>query len=49
MANLLTNAVATDTTRSMEPLVAATSLRIEHREPAGGGGFFSLARLRKPG
>lgn len=49
LANLVTNAVATDITRSLEPLVAETSLRIEHREQAGGGGLFSLARLRKPG
>ena len=47
-ANLVANAAATDITRSLGPLVAATSLRIEHREPAGFGGFFSIALLRKP-
>jgi hypothetical protein len=28
--------------------VAATSLRIEHREAAGLGGLFDIALLRKP-
>lgn len=46
-ANLVARVVATDLTRSLEPLVAATSLRIEHREPAGLGGFFSISLLRK--
>jgi phosphatidylethanolamine/phosphatidyl-N-methylethanolamine N-methyltransferase len=45
--NLLTNAVATDITRRLGPLVAATPLRVEHREPAGRGGFFSITLLRK--
>jgi len=46
--NLLTNAVATDITRRLGPLVAATPLRVEHAEPAGRGGFFSITLLRKP-
>ena len=47
-ANLVANAVATDVTRQLGPLVARTSLTVEHREPAGAGGFFSIALLRKP-
>lgn len=47
-ANLVANAVATDLTRSLEPLVAATSLRVEHQERAGPGGFFTLTLLRRP-
>jgi phosphatidylethanolamine/phosphatidyl-N-methylethanolamine N-methyltransferase len=46
--NLVANLVATDITRRLGPLVAATSLRLEHREPTGLGGFFSIALLRKP-
>ncbi|HEU4452546.1 MAG TPA: methyltransferase domain-containing protein [Longimicrobium sp.] len=46
--NLVTNAVATDITRRLGPLVAATPLRAEHTEPAGRGGFFSITLLRKP-
>jgi ubiquinone/menaquinone biosynthesis C-methylase UbiE len=46
--NLLTNAVATDITRRLGPLVAATPLRVEHHEPAGRGGFFGITLLRKP-
>ncbi len=46
--NLLTNAVATDITRRLGPLVAQSPFRVEHREPAGRGGFFSITLLRKP-
>ncbi|HEX2205750.1 MAG TPA: methyltransferase domain-containing protein [Longimicrobium sp.] len=46
--NLAASAVATDITRQLGPLVARTSLRVEHRESAGLGGFFSIAFLRKP-
>lgn len=46
--NLVANAVATDITRSLGAVVAATGLREVHREPAGPGGFFSIAVLRKP-
>jgi phosphatidylethanolamine/phosphatidyl-N-methylethanolamine N-methyltransferase len=45
---LLTNAVATDITRRLGPLVAETAFRVEHGEPAGRGGFFSITLLRKP-
>ncbi|HEU0012949.1 MAG TPA: methyltransferase domain-containing protein [Longimicrobium sp.] len=48
-ANVVTSTVATDITRQLAPLVAHTALRIEHREPAGAGGFFSITLLRKPG
>ena len=48
VANLVASAVATDITRKLGPLVALTPLRIEHRESAGAGGFFSIALLRKP-
>jgi len=47
-ANLVTNAVATDITRSLEPLLLTTGLVLEHRESTGPGGFFSIAILRKP-
>jgi ubiquinone/menaquinone biosynthesis C-methylase UbiE len=48
-ANGVARIVATDITRQLGPLVAQTSLVVEHREAAGMGGFFSLALLRKPG
>jgi phosphatidylethanolamine/phosphatidyl-N-methylethanolamine N-methyltransferase len=48
-ANLVASAVATEITRKLGPLVDAAGLRVEHRESAGGGGFFSIALLRKPG
>jgi ubiquinone/menaquinone biosynthesis C-methylase UbiE len=47
-ANLAASLVATDITRQLGPIVARTSLRVEHRESAAAGGFFSLALLRKP-
>jgi phosphatidylethanolamine/phosphatidyl-N-methylethanolamine N-methyltransferase len=47
-ANLVARVVATEITRKLGPLVDASGLRVEHREPAGTGGFFSLALLRKP-
>jgi phosphatidylethanolamine/phosphatidyl-N-methylethanolamine N-methyltransferase len=47
-ANLVTNAIATDITRSLEPLLATSGLMLEHRESTGPGGFFSIAILRKP-
>lgn len=47
-ANGVARIVATDITRQLGPLVAQTSLVVEHREAAGMGGFFSLALLRKP-
>ncbi|MET0400144.1 MAG: methyltransferase domain-containing protein [Longimicrobiaceae bacterium] len=49
LLNLAANLVATDVTRRLGDLVASTGLGVEHREPAGGGGFFSIALLRKPG
>jgi hypothetical protein len=47
-ANQVARIVATDITRQLAPLVARTSLVVEHREAAEMGGFFSLALLRKP-
>jgi phosphatidylethanolamine/phosphatidyl-N-methylethanolamine N-methyltransferase len=47
-ANLVAGVVATEITRKLGPLVDAAGLRLEHREPAGAGGFFSIALLRKP-
>ena|SRR5687767_8953697 len=47
-ANLVTSLVATEITRSLGPLLAHTRFEVTHREPAGGGGFFSIALLRKP-
>jgi phosphatidylethanolamine/phosphatidyl-N-methylethanolamine N-methyltransferase len=46
-ANLVAGVVATEITRKLGPLVDAAGLRLEHREPAGAGGFFSIALLRK--
>jgi ubiquinone/menaquinone biosynthesis C-methylase UbiE len=46
--NLVSGVVATEITRKLGPLVAATPLRVEHREPAGTGGFLSITLLRKP-
>jgi ubiquinone/menaquinone biosynthesis C-methylase UbiE len=46
--NLVANLVATDVTRQLGVLVGHTGLRMEHREPAGFGGFFEIAVLRKP-
>jgi phosphatidylethanolamine/phosphatidyl-N-methylethanolamine N-methyltransferase len=48
LLNLAANLAATDVTRRLGDLVARTGLRVEHREPAGAGGFFSIALLRKP-
>ena len=47
-ANLVASVVATEITRKLGPLVDAAGLRVQHREPAGTGGFFSIALLRKP-
>ena len=46
--NLVSGVVATEITRKLGPLVQATGLRMEHHEPAGRGGFFSITLLRKP-
>jgi ubiquinone/menaquinone biosynthesis C-methylase UbiE len=46
--NLVSGVVATEITRKLGPLVAATPLVVEHQEPAGAGGFFSITLLRKP-
>lgn len=48
LGNVVANAVATDITRRLGDVVAETGLVVEHREPAGVGGFFSIALLRKP-
>ena len=48
-ANLVARVVATEITRKLGPLADAAGLAVEHREPAGAGGFFSIALLRKPG
>lgn len=48
VGNVVANAVATDITRRLGDVVAQTGLIVEHREPAGVGGFFSIALLRKP-
>ena len=48
MANVVADAVATDITRRLGDLVSATGFVVEHREPAGAGGFFSVALLRRP-
>lgn len=47
-ANLVASAAATDITRRLGDVLAGTSFTVEHREPTGRGGFFSIALLRKP-
>jgi phosphatidylethanolamine/phosphatidyl-N-methylethanolamine N-methyltransferase len=47
-ANLVSRVVATEITRKLGPLADAAGLAVEHREAAGGAGFFSIALLRKP-
>ncbi|HEU4558039.1 MAG TPA: class I SAM-dependent methyltransferase [Longimicrobium sp.] len=47
-ANLVASAAATDITRRLGDVLAGTSFVVEHREPTGLGGFFSIALLRKP-
>ncbi len=49
LANPVARLVATDLNRRLGPLLAATSLRVEHREPAGPLGLFSITLLRRPG
>lgn len=46
--NVVASVVATELNRKLGPLVRASGLRLEHREPAGPAGFFSIALLRKP-
>lgn len=45
--NLVTNALFSDVTRRLGPLLAGTGLRVVHRVPAGLGGRFEIALLRK--
>lgn len=47
LANLVTSVVFSDITRTLEPLLASTPLRIEHREAAGWGGAYEIVRLRR--
>lgn len=46
--NLVTNIVATDVTRRVEPLLAPTGLRIVHDEPSVMRGFFRILICEKP-
>ena len=48
-ANVLTSAAATDITRSLEPILAETSLRVVRDVPAGFGGRFRAVVAEKPG
>jgi ubiquinone/menaquinone biosynthesis C-methylase UbiE len=48
IANVAASAAATDITRRLGDVLAPTSFVVEHREPAGIGGFFSISLLRKP-
>ena len=45
--NIVTNALFSDVTRKLGPLLAATGLTVAHREPAFLGGAFEVALLRK--
>ncbi|MDN0081246.1 methyltransferase domain-containing protein [Crenobacter sp. SG2305] len=45
--NLMTRLIATDINRQLGEIVAATGLTKTHDEPAGFGGFFRIALLRK--
>lgn len=47
LVNLIAAPLATDVTRRLGPLVAASDLEIAHREDAGFGGFFQIALLRR--
>ena len=47
LLNVFARVIATDLTRSLGPLVNATELKVEHREPAGPGGLFEVALLRE--
>jgi ubiquinone/menaquinone biosynthesis C-methylase UbiE len=49
LANLVAVPLATDVTRRLGPLVAASAFELVHREDAGFGGFFQLALLRPAG
>ena len=45
--NLVTNALFSDVTRTLGPLLAGTGLVVRHREPALLGGAFEIVLLRK--
>jgi phosphatidylethanolamine/phosphatidyl-N-methylethanolamine N-methyltransferase len=47
VANVATNALFTDITRQLGPLLQDTSFTIVHREPAALGGLFEFALLRR--
>ena len=47
--NLVTNALFSDVTRRLGALLPGTGLRVVHRVPAGLGGRFEIALLRKEG
>lgn len=45
--NLVTNALFSDVTRTLGPLLAGSGLTVTHREPALLGGAFEIVLLRK--
>ena len=47
-ANVVTHALFSDITRSLEPMLAATDLRIAADTPVGTAGLYRLARATKP-
>lgn len=47
VANVVTNAMFSDITRRLGPLVSASPLTIVHREPAAFGGQFEIALVRR--
>lgn len=49
LLNVVTNALFSDITRRLGPLLHGTGFRIVHREPAALGGRFEIALLRKDG
>jgi ubiquinone/menaquinone biosynthesis C-methylase UbiE len=48
LLNLIAKPMFSDMNRCLEPLVAKTSLQIEHDEPAAFGGVYRIATLIKP-
>lgn len=49
IANVVTNALFSDVTRRLGPMIEGTGLDVVHREPAALGGRFEIALLEKRG
>jgi ubiquinone/menaquinone biosynthesis C-methylase UbiE len=48
VVNLIAKPLFSDLNRRIEPMVAQTSLRIEHDEPVAFGDLYRILTLRKP-